>query len=339
MMEIDGSFGEGGGQIVRSSLSLSMITGKAIHIRNIRGGRKKPGLLRQHLTALEAAIEISSARAHGAELGSGEFFFYPEKIKPGNYHFSIGTAGSATLVFQTILLPLLLAETPSTITLEGGTHNPFAPPFDFLLKSFAPVIEKMGAKIKLSLERYGFYPAGGGKLVVNISPSGGLNPVEITNRGDITGIFGKALVSHIPLSVAQREVKTIGEKMNIPEENLFADSISNSIGPGNVVFVEVATDDLTELFTAFGEKGVRAEKVAARAVNEAGTYIDSGVPVGEHLADQLIMPMALAGGGAFTTLPLSMHTKTNIEVVKMFLDVTIETETLENGTCLVKVSS
>jgi RNA 3'-terminal phosphate cyclase (ATP) len=165
MITIDGSYGEGGGQILRTSLALSLVTGKPFSINNIRAGRKKPGLMRQHLTAVNAAAEIGSAAIKGNRIGSQEFTFEPEMIKPGNFHFAIGSAGSCTLVFQTILPALIIAGGPSEIILEGGTHNPFAPPFDFLAKAFLPVINRMGPKVDAVLEKPGFYPAGGGRFI------------------------------------------------------------------------------------------------------------------------------------------------------------------------------
>src|ERR1700722_15265155 len=161
MIEIDGSFGEGGGQVLRTALSLSLVTGQPFRIDNIRAGREKPGLLRQHLTAVLAAAEIGGATVEGATLGSTALTFSPGKVKPGEYRFAVGTAGSGTLVFQTILPALMLASAPSRITIEGGTHNHAAPPFDFLARTFVPLVERMGPKIRLQFERYGFYTAGG----------------------------------------------------------------------------------------------------------------------------------------------------------------------------------
>ena len=155
---------------MRTALALSMVTGRSFRIENIRAGRKKPGLMRQHLTSVNAAAEVCRAEVKGNELGSTELEFFPGTVRPGNYHFSVGTAGSTTLVLQTVLPPLMIAQAPSTLTLEGGTHNPFAPPYDFLERVFAPVIERMGPKIDLNIEGYGFYPAGGGKIKIQINP-------------------------------------------------------------------------------------------------------------------------------------------------------------------------
>jgi RNA 3'-terminal phosphate cyclase (ATP) len=304
MITIDGSYGEGGGQILRTSLALSLVTGKPFSINNIRAGRKKPGLMRQHLTAVNAAAEIGSAAIKGNRIGSQEFTFEPEMIKPGNFHFAIGSAGSCTLVFQTILPALIIAGGPSEIILEGGTHNPFAPPFDFLAKAFLPVINRMGPKVDAVLEKPGFYPAGGGRFKVSINPAG-LNGFDLLERG------------------ANRELEVIREKLEWDRELLKAVEVENSQGPGNILTVEVESDNITEVFTGFGEKGISAEKVAKRAVGSVREYLDFNVPVGRYLADQLLIPMALAGGGKFRTLSPTQHTTTNVEIIKKFLDVEI----------------
>jgi len=322
MITIDGSYGEGGGQILRTSLALSLVTGKPFAIHNIRAGRKKPGLMRQHLTAVNAAAEIGIAAIEGNSIGSQAFTFEPEMIKPGNFHFAIGSAGSCTLVFQTILPALIIAGGPSVIILEGGTHNPFAPPFDFLEKAFLPVINRMGPKVDAVLEKPGFYPAGGGRFKVSINPAG-LNGFDLLERGNIINKTARAAVANLPVNIANRELEVIREKLDWDRELLKAVEVENSQGPGNILTVEVESDNITEVFTGFGEKGISAEKVAKRAVGSVREYLDFNVPVGRHLADQLLIPMALAGGGKFRTLSPTQHTTTNVEIIKKFLDVEI----------------
>ena len=322
MITIDGSYGEGGGQILRTSLALSLVTGKPFSIHNIRAGRKKAGLMRQHLTAVNAAAEIGMAAIEGNSIGSLSFTFEPEMIKPGNFHFAIGSAGSCTLVFQTILPALIIAGGPSEIILEGGTHNPFAPPFDFLEKAFLAVINRMGPKVDAVLEKPGFYPAGGGRFKVYINPAG-LNRFDLLERGNIINKTARAFVANLPVNIANRELKVIREKLEWDRELLKAVEVENSQGPGNILTVEVESDNITEVFTGFGEKGISAEKVAKRAVKSVREYLDFNVPVGRYLADQLLIPMALAGGGKFRTLSPTRHTKTNIEIIKKFLDVEI----------------
>ena len=322
MITIDGSYGEGGGQILRTSLALSLVTGKPFSISNIRAGRKKPGLMRQHLTAVNAAAEIGQAAIEGNIIGSQAFTFEPEMIKPGNFHFAIGSAGSCTLVFQTILPALLIAGEPSEIILEGGTHNPFAPPFDFLEKAFLPVINRMGPKVAAVLEKPGFYPAGGGRFRVSIGPAG-LNGIDLLERGNIINQTARASVANLPVNIANRELKVIREKLEWGRERLKAVEVENSQGPGNILTVEIESDNITELFTGFGEKGISAEKVAKQTVKSVQEYLAFNVPVGRYLADQLLLPMALAGGGKFRTLSPTKHTQTNVEIIKKFLDVEI----------------
>jgi RNA 3'-terminal phosphate cyclase (ATP) len=326
MITIDGSFGEGGGQILRTSLALSLVTGKPFRIDNIRAGRKNPGLLRQHLTAVNAATEISRAEVTGAGIGSKELTFAPDSVEPGEYAFAVGTAGSTTLVLQTVLPALLIASGPSRVTLEGGTHNPFAPPFDFLAKSFLPLVNRMGPAVSAKLERPGFYPAGGGKFTVAIEPASGLKRLDLSERGEIIGRRATAMVANLRLSVAERELNVIARMMSWQKEWLRAESVENSRGPGNVVMIEIESRNVTEVFTGFGERGVRAEAIAERAVKEARRYLAVDVAAGDYLADQLLIPMAMAGGGSFTTLPPSRHSTTNIEVIGKFLEVGIEIE-------------
>ncbi len=322
MVTIDGSYGEGGGQILRTSLALSLVTGKPFSIRNIRAGRKKPGLMRQHLTAVNAAAKIGLAAIEGNRIGSRAFTFEPEKIKPGNFHFAIGSAGSCTLVFQTILPALLIAGGPSEIILEGGTHNPFAPPFDFLEKAFLPVINQMGPKVDAILEKPGFYPAGGGRFKASINPAG-LKRFDILERGNIINKTARASVANLPVNIANRELNVIRDKLEWDSKLLKAVEVENSQGPGNILTVEIESDNITEVFTGFGEKGISAEKVARRAVKSVQEYLAFKVPVGRYLADQLLIPMALAGGGKFRTLSPTQHTTTNVEIIKKFLDVEI----------------
>jgi len=228
MLTIDGSFGEGGGQILRSSLALSMMTGRPFRIEKIRSRRSKPGLMRQHLTAVRAAVEVCSAEASGAEIGSACVEFTPGPVCGGTYSFGIGTAGSTTLVLQTVLLPLTLASEPSRITLDGGTHNPFAPPFDFLEKAYLPLVQRMGPKVRIHLERPGFYPAGGGRIVVDIEPTSQLEPIELTERGPLVARRACAHLANLPHHVAQRELRVVGRKLNWPAECLETREIADS---------------------------------------------------------------------------------------------------------------
>lgn len=326
MITIDGSYGEGGGQILRTSLALSLVTGKPFCINNIRSGRKRPGLMRQHLTAVNAAAEIGKAKIEGNRIGSRSFTFEPQTIEAGSFHFAIGTAGSCTLVLQTVLPALIIAKGPSEITLEGGTHNPFAPPFDFLEKAFLPVIHRMGPKVEAVLEKPGFYPAGGGRFKVHINPARSLSRIDLIERGGIINQSACAAVANLPIKIAHRELKVVGEKLQWAGDCLKAVDVKDSRGPGNILTVEIESEHVTEVFTGFGERGVTAEKVASRTVKQVREYLAFDVPVGRYLADQLLIPMSMAGGGVFHTLSPTKHTTTNIEIIKQFLGVKIDTK-------------
>lgn len=331
MMIIDGSQGEGGGQVLRTSLALSLATGTPFRIENIRAKREKPGLLRQHLTAVQAAVEVGEAAVEGAVIGSGAVTFVPRRVRAGDYRFSIGTAGSTTLVLQTVLLPLAMAGAASTVVIEGGTHNPAAPPFEFLEAAFLPLLGRMGVQVELTLVRPGFYPAGGGEIRVTITPSAKLEALNLERRGEIVLRRIRAVVANLPYAIAQREVQTAGEELGWGEECREAHTLVGSAGPGNAISIIVESENVTDVFTAFGARGVRAEQVAHDAAKQAKRYINSEAAVGEHLADQLLLPMALAGGGAFTTTPLSGHATTNIDVIRRFLDVRLEVSELRRG--------
>lgn len=337
MIVIDGRQGEGGGQILRSALALSILTQKPFRIMKIRAGRKKPGLMRQHLTAVRAAAQISGAEVRGAEIASQELTFAPGEAAPGKYRFSIGTAGSTTLVLQTVLPPLLTASAPSTLVLEGGTHNMASPPFDFLQKAFIPVINSMGPRVNVSLQRPGFYPAGGGQFTAEIHPIVRLSPVDILKRGTILSQKAAALVANLPRHIAERELAIIQKELRFKGEDLAVVEVGNSRGPGNVVNIEIQSRHITEVFSGFGKRGVRAEEVARRVAAEVRSYLDAGAPVGQHLSDQLLLPFAMAGGGSFITQQLTEHSKTNIGVIQTFLNVAISTESISEDQWLVKI--
>lgn len=339
MLTIDGSFGEGGGQIIRTSCALSLISGKPFRVENVRARREKPGLQRQHLTAVLAAAEIGRAEVRGATVGAREFTFVPGEVTPGEYVFRIGTAGSTTLVLQTVLPPLVIAGGSSRLTLEGGTHNVHAPPFEFLEQTFLPLVNRMGGRVSINLERYGFYPPGGGRFKVSIEPATALSPLDLNERGQIRVQRARALCVKLPPAIGERELAVIKERMGWREDQLRVETSNNALSPGNVLTIEVESEHLTEVVTGMGERGVRAETVAERAVEEAQQYLEGSAPVGEHLADQLLIPLALAGAGSYTTRTLSLHTTTNIEVIRKFLDVEISTAQVGERTWKIKVGS
>lgn len=330
MLTIDGSFGEGGGQIIRTSLALSLITRKPFRIFNVRARRTKPGLQRQHLTAVLAAAEIGRAEVEGARVGSSEFTFLPRETEAGEYLFAIGTAGSTTLVLQTVLPPLVTASAPSVLTFDGGTHNVHAPPFEFVAKTFLPLINRMGARVEIQLERYGFYPPGGGRFSVLVEPTPRLKRLDILERSAVERVHARALVVKLPPHIAARELGIIKQQLHLTDAQTEVAQTNNALSPGNVLTVEIESREVCEIVSGIGERGVPAEAIAARVAEEAAQYLAHGAPVGEHLADQLLIPLALAGGGSYATGQPSLHTTTNIEVVKKFLPVEISaTQTSE----------
>ncbi|HMA63946.1 MAG: RNA 3'-terminal phosphate cyclase [Fibrobacterota bacterium] len=336
MITLDGSRGEGGGQILRTSLSLSMISGQPFTIKNIRAGRPKPGLMRQHLAAVNAAATISNATVDGVEIGSKELVFKPSKIKGGTYTFSIGSAGSCTLVFQTVFPALIHADVQSTLHLEGGTHNPFAPPYDYLCASFLPVLARMGVTVTPSIQQHGFFPAGGGRISFVVNPCEKLTSMDILERGESISKKGSALIANLPHSIALRECNEIAKGLNWSID-ICKPVILDRTEPGfgNVVYIEMQYEHCTEVISECGDKGVPAERVAEKAVHNARKYIASGAPVGEHLADQLMIPFVLAGSGSYCTMPLTQHSLTNIETIRLFTGGTIVTEETDNRNVIV----
>jgi RNA 3'-terminal phosphate cyclase (ATP) len=325
-VELDGSAGEGGGQVVRSALALSLVTGTPFRIVNVRAGRKRPGLLRQHLTAVKAAAEVGQARVAGAELGSCELTFTPGRVKAGDYHFAVGTAGSATLVFQAIFPALALAGGRSTVVVEGGTHASMAPPYDFLARAYLPLVARMGPRAEARLERAGFYPAGGGRIRVAVEPAKAFGRLELEDRGAVTGRRATAILSLLDRAIGERELTAVRQKLQLEVPDCHIEQVAHAAGPGNAVVIEVTCEHVTEIFTAFGERGTSAEAVGAQAAREALDWIAAGVPVGPHLADQLLLPMALGGGGTFRTVAPTLHTRTHAEVIEAFLGMKIAIE-------------
>ncbi len=314
--------GEGGGQVLRSSLALSLLTSTPLRIDKIRAGRARPGLMRQHLVAVQAAASISDAEVSGAELGSTELLFRPGPVRGGDYRFAIGSAGSTTLVFQTILWPLIIGATaPSRLSFEGGTHNPMAPPFDFLQRVFLPLLARLGARVEVALARHGFYPAGGGEWSAIVHPIERLQRLDLLERGGIRTQTARALCAAIPGSVGVRQVEALATALGWERAACRPQMVAETRGPGNALLVCIESENVTELITGFGERGVSAERIAASVAGDVRRYLAAGVPIGEHLADQLLLPLALGAGGAFRTLKPSLHFTTQLRLLAEFVGV------------------
>ncbi len=317
MITIDGSEGEGGGQVLRNSVALSLITGQPCRITNIRGKREKPGLMRQHMTAIEAACQISGSECEGLQIKSSEIIFRPGTVMPGEYHFAVGTAGSTSLVLQTVLMPLILAGAPSRLVLEGGTHNMMAPPFDFIERCFLPVINRMGPSVSARLVRHGFYPRGGGRIEVDITPAP-LRAIECVDRGSLQQLSGEARFAALPFEIAEREIKAARKILGWDDSQLAVRQLPDEQGPGNILLLEAQYEHVTEIVSGFGKLGVSAESLAKTAAQRMAGYVESTAFAGPYLADQLLLPFALAGRGEFTTVKPSQHSRTAADIVDRF---------------------
>ena len=367
MLEIDGSFGEGGGQVLRTALTLSTLTGEPLHIRRIRAGRRNPGLAPQHLTNVLALAHICDADIQGAVIRSTEISFRPHtKPRPGNYAFDVaqaaqaGSAGSVTLIFQTLLLPLAFAATESRITLKGGTHVPWSPPFDYLSHVYLPTVRRMGIRATCRLESWGFYPVGGGlitaevnttesnspslllhdKTAVQANPVIRLDPLLLLERGSVKRIWGTAVASNLSVNIAQRMTNRATNMLN--NAGLATEITPKRVrspGPGAGIYLIAEYEQGTAGFSALGERGKPSERVAEEAVRDLLEHHNAGVPVDEHLADQLLLPMALAQGRSeFRTSRVTRHLLTNAHIIKQFIPAQIEIEGNEGelGTVVVK---
>ena len=337
---IDGSMGEGGGQILRTSLALACITGKRLRIENIRAARRRPGLAKQHLSCVRAACAICGGQSEGADLGSRVLGFQPGPIRGGDYSFDVGSAGSASLVMQTVLPALFLADEPSTVAVTGGTHNPWAPPFDFLAETFLPAIAQAGFNADCKLIKHGFFPAGGGKISFEIQPrrKESSQAIDLCEPPDKPQVHARIYTARLPADIAHRQQELLCHS-GLRIASMEHIDAKDSDGPGNCAMLRVCSGGRTTVFTAFGKKGKPSKKVIAEVTSQAQDYLSNAAVVDRFLADQLLIYMAIANhrlgeekpapaeaGGSFATNELSTHLTTNIETIKKFLPVDFNTE-------------
>ena len=332
---IDGSQGEGGGQILRTALSLSMITGKPFELQNIRAGRKKPGLMRQHLVCVQASQRISNATVEGAELHSTHLHFAPQQVQAGQYEFQIGSAGSSMLVFQTLLPALMVQDQPSQLIIHGGTHNPMAPTADFVQQAFLPALQKMGVVVDFKLEKAGFFPVGGGKMTAEIAAWLDRKHFSVLERGALQSLHAYAVALNIPQDIAQRELATLAKRLNL---NHHAQLYPQGTSQGNTAFVVVDSEHHQQVFSVLGEVKKSSEQVGAELAREVQAYLASQAVVDEHLADQLLLPLALAKGGEFTAQVISEHTRTQAEMIQRFIDCEIVFIPQASGSILIQLN-
>jgi len=343
MIVINGSYGEGGGQVLRTSLTLSALLGKPIRIENVRAKRRKPGLQAQHLTGVWAIAQVCGAEVEGADFGSLTLTFRPTSPpRAGEYAFDVaearkgGSAGATSLVFQTLLLPLAFATGQSHLTLCGGTHVAWSPPFHYLEHVYLPTLMRMGLEARVEIETWGWYPIGAGKMITAINGRGesDISGLDLVERGELRQLWGISATSNLPTHVGQRQKKRAEETLR---RLGFAPRIemvdASSPGTGTVVFLVAEYENAVAGFSSLGERGKPAEKVAEEACREFITYHQSGACLDKHLADQLILPLALASDpSAFTTCEITQHLLTNAWVVEQFLDVRFEIEGEEGKT-------
>jgi RNA 3'-terminal phosphate cyclase (ATP) len=327
-IEIDGSYGEGGGQILRTALALSAILKKPFTIHHIRSKRKNPGLQAQHLEAVEALAGITEAQVEGAKFGSQEISFSPQNVLPGDYQFEVRTAGSITLLLQAVFLPLCLANEKSKLTLVGGTHVPWSPPFHYLSEVLLPTLQLMGVSAKAAIEKWGFYPKGGGKIQLKINPVHELKPIYLVDRGSLKKIRGISAISNLPKHVAERQKEQALRRIQMELKNdaeitILYDVPSN--GPGSFLFLLAEYEKTFGGFSSLGERGKPAEKVADEAVDSLKDFMESDSCIDPHLADQLAPFLAMAkGSSSFTTTQMTEHLLTNLWVVGHFLEVKVQ---------------
>jgi RNA 3'-terminal phosphate cyclase (ATP) len=338
MIELDGSEGEGGGQILRSALALSILTGRPFKLVNIRANRSKPGLQPQHLMCVRAAGMISSGTYKGGSVGSSVLYFEPGSLKSGNYTFSIGTAGATALVLHTVYLPLALqGDKPSEITITGGTHNIHAPCYHFLATTWAAYLARLGMKAELEMIQPGFYPRGGGEIRAVIHPCSRIHGLSLLSCPDLTTAGGFSATAELPESVGRKQARRLSARLKAEGvESHFPIEEWEAANPGSVAAVIFRQAPVPPLFFGLGERGKPAESVADDAADEAIAFRDAKAPVDPHSADQLLLPLAFSPDASeYKTSEITRHTTTNVETVQKFVERSIQIEYTEGKSGIV----
>ncbi len=341
MLRIDGAYGEGGGQILRTSLTLALLTGKAFELINIRAKRPKPGLRPQHLTCVKAAQKIGHAEVQGARVGSLYLRFVPQDIKAGDYRFDVGTAGATGLVFQTVALPLAHAG-GGRLLLRGGTHVPYAPCFHYLDLVYKPLVARLGYEFMLELLVYGFYPQGGGEFLARVGPRKSPGPLVLSGpfspqRIEVYSVVTADLPGHILKRQAQTAVRLLEQAGFRPEARL---EQVKSKSTGTMVFVYAEEGLKRAGFMALGKKGKPAERVAAEAVKALLDFLKTGAALDPYISDQILLPAVLSGVEvAFESARLTRHFFTNLWVIRQFLpEIKVDVDGQEGSSGLVRIA-
>jgi RNA 3'-phosphate cyclase len=328
MLEIDGSYGEAGGQILRTAIALSAITKTPIKVINIRAKRPSPGLKSQHLIGIKAAAQLCNAKLTGATMGSTEVTFEPGKIKTGGFKFDVGTAGSVTLVLQT-LVPIA-AFAPGKVKLEiiGGTNVAWSPPIEYFQNIFCDYAERFGLLINPSVEKHGFFPSGGGLVKIEINPIKNSKPIYLTSRGKLLDIkvWSIASLNLAKAEVADRQIEGFEKALLISDAKVkgFADYIKSD-STGSSIYAHALFENCKLGVSSLGEEHKSAEKVGEEAAHDLLKEVNSGACVDKHMADQLIPFLGLFGG-SFITSEITDHTKTNIFITEKFMKRKFEIE-------------
>jgi RNA 3'-terminal phosphate cyclase (ATP) len=345
VVEIDGSLGEGGGQVLRSALSLSVITGRGVHLKNIRARRSKPGLMAQHLKSIQAAAAISNANVDGAGMNSTALTFRPSNIRTGRYRFDIGTAGAATLVFQTIFVPLSLAASASTVLISGGTHVPWSPCSHYLTLHWLPILQRIGYDAQLELEQAGFYPKGGGRINGIIRPASVISPLNLAHRGKLFRIHGISAVANLPVTIAERQKRQAVLRLQklpdwgpVPDLRIKIQQV-HSPAQGTFLLLLAEFQEGQCCYFGLGAPGKPAERVADEAVDSLCAFLETGAAIDQYLADQLLLPLSLAGGASqLHTSQVTAHLLTNAMILRAFLPTQIEITGNEGQPGLVSIT-
>jgi RNA 3'-terminal phosphate cyclase (ATP) len=340
MISLDGSHGEGGGQILRSALALSILTGRPFKITDIRANRKPPGLRPSHVMSVKAASDICRARYKGATVGSSTLYFEPGEVKAGKYHFSIGTAGATGLVLHAVYLPLALRGTePSELTITGGTHVSTSPCFHYNATTWSAYLKRIGIAIELEMKRPGFYPRGGGEIRVVIHPCSRINGLKLTNCPGLTTAGGFSAVAGLPASIAQRQARRLAERLKREGIESHSPIEEWTGGPGTVAAVILRQAPVPTLFFSVGERGKPAESVADDAVDQALAYRAAKAPVDPHASDQLVLPLAFSPDASeYQVSEVTRHLTTNVDVIRLFHDRAIAIEGEEGGPGTVRIA-